>query len=122
MSRKRNKRNNLNELIIFLCIAIIIGITGYFGIGTQDNNSNKTNESNTVTTSSATSINLENIPKYSQSPYIEINNNKPSFAESEYTTKAFETYSNLDSLGRCGVAYANICKEIMPSENEKDLL
>ena len=119
MSRKRNKSNNLNELIIFLCIANIIGITGYCGVGTQDNNSNKTNESNTVTTSSATSINLENIPEYSQSPYIEINNNKPTFTENEYTTKAFETYSDLDSLGRCGIAYANICKEIMPSENEK---
>ena len=120
MSRKRNKRNNLSELIILLCIAIIIGITGYFGAGIQDdNNSNKTNETNAITTSNYISISLENIPEYSQSPYIEINNNKPSFTESEYTTKAFETYSDLDSLGRCGVAYANICKEIMPAENEK---
>lgn len=119
MSRKRNKRNNLNELIIFLCIAIIIGITGYFGAEKQDDNSNNTNETNTVTTSSTTSISLASIPEYNQSPYIEINNNKPTFTENEYTTKAFETYSDLDSLGRCGVAYANICKEIMPSENEK---
>ena len=28
----------------------------------------------------------------------------------------FEIYSDLDSLGRCGVAYANICKELMPNE------
>ena len=117
MSRKRNKRNNLSELIILLCIAIIIGITGYFGIGTVD--SSDTNTTNTTAIQNVTSISLENIPEYSQSPYIEINNNKPLFAESEYTTKAFETYSDLDSLGRCGVAYANICKEIMPAENEK---
>lgn len=32
------------------------------------------------------------------------------------TTTAFENYSDLDSLGRCGVAYANICKDIMPTE------
>ena len=118
MSRKRNKRNNLSELIILLCIAIITGITGYFGIGTKEH-SNKANEANTVTTSSTTSISLASIPEYNQSPYIEINNNKPTFSENEYTTKAFETYSDLDSLGRCGIAYANICKEIMPSENEK---
>ena len=31
-------------------------------------------------------------------------------------TTAFENYSDLDSLGRCGVAYANICKDIMPTE------
>ena len=34
----------------------------------------------------------------------------------DYTTKSFENYSELDSLGRCGVAYANVCKEIMPPE------
>ena len=39
--------------------------------------------------------------------------------ESEYITKPFEKYSELDSLGRCGVAYVNICKEIMPAEGEK---
>lgn len=32
------------------------------------------------------------------------------------TTTAFENYSDLDSLGRCGVAYANICRDIMPTE------
>lgn len=62
-------------------------------------------------------ITLDNIPTYSNSPYVEINNNKPSFKASEKKNKkAFEKYSNLDELGRCGVAYANICKEIMPTE------
>ena len=28
----------------------------------------------------------------------------------------FEIYSDLDELGRCGVAFANICKEIMPKD------
>ena len=45
-----------------------------------------------------------------------LNNNKPEFTEKDYTTKSFENYSELDSLGRCGVAYANVCKEIMPPE------
>lgn len=56
------------------------------------------------------------IPAYSGQPYVEVNSNTPFFADSELTTKAFEHYSNLDSLGRCGVAYANICKDIMPFE------
>ena len=38
------------------------------------------------------------------------------FTDSDMTTTAFENYSDLDSLGRCGVAYANICKDIMPTE------
>jgi DNA-entry nuclease len=59
---------------------------------------------------------LASVPAYSKSPYVEVNGNQPYFTSSELTTKAFETYSDLDSLGRCGVAYANICKELMPTE------
>ena len=116
MSKRRNKRNNLNELIILLCIVIVTGIAGYFGIGTVD--SSEANSANTINTSNLTAIDLDNIPEYNQKPYIQINNNIPSFTEDEHTTKAFETYSELDSLGRCGVAYANICKEIMPANDE----
>lgn len=50
-------------------------------------------------------------------PFIEINGNVPQFSEiDKERTDAFEMYSDLDCLGRCGVAYANICKEIMPTE------
>lgn len=59
---------------------------------------------------------LGDVPKYSGAPYVIINNNEPTFSKDEYTTKASESYSNLDSLGRCGIAYANIGKEIMPTE------
>lgn len=53
---------------------------------------------------------------YQGEPYVEIENNEPDFTEKEYTQEAFEKYSNLDELGRCGVAFANICKEIMPTQ------
>ena len=46
--------------------------------------------------------------------YVEVNNNVPFFTD--YTTDVFEEYSDLDNLGRCGVAYANICKELQPTE------
>ena len=32
------------------------------------------------------------------------------------TADAFESYSELDSLGRCGVAFANVCRELMPDK------
>lgn len=63
--------------------------------------------------------NIDEIPEYKDEIYVEINNNIPYFEESEYTTKSFEKYSQLDELGRCGVAYANICKETMPPEGEQ---
>ena len=53
--------------------------------------------------------------------YTVINGNLPYFTESDYTTEAFETYSELDELGRCGVAYANICTELMPTEPREDI-
>lgn len=56
-------------------------------------------------------------PEYSGEAYIELNDNVPLFTDEEKgSTEAFESYSNLDKLGRCGVAFANICPELMPTE------
>ena len=61
-------------------------------------------------------VSLDAIPAYDGKAYVAVNNNEPFFTDSDMTTTAFENYSDLDSLGRCGVAYANICKDIMPTE------
>lgn len=66
-------------------------------------------------------LNISDIPAYSGNPYITINNNIPSFTDAELTTEPFERYSPLDSLGRCGVAYANICRELMPTEERQGI-
>ncbi len=67
-------------------------------------------------------VTLEDIPPYSDKAYIELNGNKPSFTdEDKKRTDAFEEYSPLDSKGRCGVAYANICKELMPTEERGEI-
>lgn len=68
-----------------------------------------------------TVVSLEEIPDYSGEPYIVLNNNKPDFSESDLTETPFETYSELDGLGRCGAAYANICEEIMPTEERESI-
>lgn len=59
---------------------------------------------------------LSHVPSYTSNPYTIINDNEPEFDKGDFTTEAFEKYSDLDDLGRCGVAYANICKELMPTE------
>lgn len=61
-------------------------------------------------------LDLSSIPEYSGSPYVVINDNVPGFTASDLTTTSFESYSELDSLGRCGIAYANIGTDIMPTE------
>ena len=62
-----------------------------------------------------------NVPPVSEAIdlYITVNDNVPYFTADEITTTAFETYSSLDPLGRCGVAYACIGTELMPTE-ERD--
>lgn len=61
-------------------------------------------------------LSVQEIPAYSKDAVIEINGNVPGFTEEDYTTEAFEQYSPLDELGRCGMAYACVGEEIMPTE------
>jgi len=59
---------------------------------------------------------FDDIPSYSGKPFVEINDNKPFFGEEQINTNEFEIYSDLDELGRCGVAFANLCPDLMPLE------
>lgn len=79
--------------------------------------SDKVNDYIKKTTANETTYlyNLENIPSYSGEEYIIINNNEPYFDESDYNLNSFESYSELDNLGRSGVAYANISSDLMPT-------
>lgn len=56
------------------------------------------------------------IPDYSGQDTILLNENKPSFTGEEIDTIQGESYSPLDSLGRCGVAVARLHNSIMPTE------
>ena len=58
---------------------------------------------------------LDDIPPYNGSVFVHLNNKQPEFTQDEITTDAYEFYSDLDSLGRCGYAMACIGKELMPS-------
>ena len=70
----------------------------------------------------ATSFSLEDIPAYAGDPYVAIDGNQPDFPEEDQTsTESFETYSPLDALGRCGVAYANIGQDLMPTEDRESI-
>lgn len=59
----------------------------------------------------------EEIPEFSGEPYAVLNENLPTFEEDEITDESYESYSELDELGRCGVAEASIGEDIMPTED-----
>ena len=69
----------------------------------------------------ADSVGLESVPAYAGEPYAVVNDNQPYFSQADYTVEAFEHYSELDALGRCGVSYANICEALMPTEERGDI-
>lgn len=66
-------------------------------------------------------ISLADIPAYTDTPYVELNGNEPDFDQADFTTESFETYGELDSLGRCTAAYANIGRDLMPTEKRGDI-
>ncbi len=66
-------------------------------------------------------VNNDNIPDYNGKDVIILNNNEPNFDELAKTTNSFEVYSELDSLGRCGEAYANIGVDLMPTSKRESI-
>lgn len=87
---------------LLLCTSIILSICG---CSIKDIKS--TQEQN---------ANISAIPDFSDKPYIEINNNVPTFKGNELTTKSYQKFSDLDQLGRCGSAIASIGRDLMPTE------
>ena len=84
---------------------------------TTQKETEKANKTESVGNDNSKAV-LSAIPAYSGRPYVVINNNVPSFNKYELTTKGYETYASLDSLGRCGGAVASCGREIMPKEGE----
>lgn len=83
-------------------------------------NSNTSNKNPSIVGNGfASAVKLSSIPAYSGSVFVYVNDNQPNFSANELTTVAYETYSSLDNLNRCGVAIASCGKEIMPKEDEK---
>lgn len=64
---------------------------------------------------------LSSVPEYSDSPYVQINDNQPEFDKELLVVDSYETYSDFDRLGRCGVAIANLSKDQMPTEERESI-
>jgi len=115
---KRKKNDSLGKMILAIIVAIFLGVASYFGIDIPEEIETVLN---TNKISYGRSFDLSSIPEYTNEPYVVLNNNKPEFDDEDYTTEVFEKYRDLDDLGRCGVAYANVCKETMPTEKRESL-
>lgn len=96
-------------ILIIINLILVVTLSGCSTAESEPAGTNNTNDKTQLIT--------ENIPDYTDKIYVEINGNKAEFSdEDKKRTDAFELYTDLDELGRCGAAYANICKELMPTE------
>lgn len=63
----------------------------------------------------------EDLPEYNGQPYAIIDNNNPQFTEEQKESDTFEYYGDLDALGRCTWAFANLSGELMPTEQRESI-
>ncbi len=104
MARRKKKNNKMLFSIISLLLLFILSyyqdeITLYLA----------------KLTGSYITYGLEEVPEYSGKSYVFIDDNNPSFKDSDYKIKS-ENYSELDYLGRAGVANAIVSIDTMPTE------
>lgn len=103
MAKKQKQRKKSALSLIISIVVVVLAIAEVWQLRNQP----------TVT--------LDDIPAYSGEPYVVISDNQPNFTLEDFTLEPFEEYSELDYLGRCGVAYANICAELMPTEQRGEI-
>lgn len=104
-------RKQIHIFIFLLLLACVLGTGCSPGAGGDQGAAPRASSAQT----------LQDVPPYSGEPYIAVNDNEPGFEESDLTTGSFESYSDLDSLGRCGAAYANIGSDLMPTEERSSI-
>lgn len=105
---------------LLLVCALFLTACGAGGVDTQSV-AQGSSRSVAAESQSVAEATLDNIPAYSGMPYVVINNNEPDFTEEELTDQSYENYSDLDALGRCGVAESSIGKDLMPTEKRGEI-
>ncbi|MBR4695148.1 MAG: DNA/RNA non-specific endonuclease [Selenomonadaceae bacterium] len=133
MPRKKQKKP---KTILSLILGILLLLAGYAGISLPQNLgslpdvatyvierllSGHVQEPAEIPQASGPALKLSEIPPYRGEPYATLRDNQPGFTDSDLSTGSFETYSELDSLGRCGVAFANIGKDLMPTGKRESI-
>ena len=64
---------------------------------------------------------INTIPDYFGEDYVILNEGRPNFNEWDLENIKGEYFSDLDSLGRCGVAYALLDRSMMPTEERGEI-
>ena len=110
---------NIQKLLLLLSVLSVLLLSGCSLKETMKSLSSDSRGEGNIT--GAVVADLEGVPEFQGESFVVINDNKPEFEESDYSTESFEDYSELDSLGRCGVAVANVGKDLMPVKERESI-
>ena len=101
-------KKQLKWLTLLLCLMFLMtgcDVEENLGITSESSQTTVQSSPSDISVSSdEKNIQLDSIPEYSGKPYVVINDNQPFFTDADLTEEPFENYSDLDELGRCGVA------------------
>ncbi len=111
-----------NKKITALLLATLMVLTIVLsGCSSATVNDNTTLSENLLDSSGMSVSDVDNIPEFIGEPYIVINDNVPELSSDQADRAYFENYAPLDSLGRCGVAFACLGLETMPTEDRGEI-
>lgn len=131
---KKAVKSNLIELFIALLLAaLFFGSRWASSNGLFDKDTLESQFGTAITSEDTRSLTAGKVQSFKDINFealsdedicIEVNGNTPYFVSDpndnfKLAKMPYEEYCNLDNLGRCGVAQANICSDVMPGKDEQ---
>lgn len=140
-SRILNWKTKMRALAMMVCLALTLQsasgcgttepaqstqeITDDIEEKTQEQTDTEKQEKSLPSTENATTIeetfDFAAIPAYEGKAYVAVNGNVPFFTEEELSSASYETYGELDPLGRCTVCVASVGQDLMPAEERGNI-
>ncbi len=135
------KWHNIRVMLLTFCMFMMMSVTSGCGTTepaqstqeitddieekTQEQTDTEKQEKSLPSTENATTIeetfDFAVIPAYEGKAYVAVNGNVPFFTEEELSSASYETYGELDPLGRCTVCVASVGQDLMPAEERGNI-
>ena len=108
-------KNNMRALAMVICLALTMQFAS--GCGTTESAQSTQENATTI----AETFDFAAVPAYDGKAYVAVNDNVPFFTEEELSSASYETYGELDPLGRCTVCVASVGQDLMPAEERGNI-
>ena len=108
-------KNNMRALAMVICLALTMQFAS--GCGTTEAAQSTQENATTI----AETFDFAAVPAYDGKAYVAVNDNVPFFTEEELSSASYETYGELDPLGRCTVCVASVGQDLMPAEERGNI-